>query len=279
MNESMYNYEKSGYLTSDYKLFHLQTTEKKEISYHYHDFHKILIFLGGNVTYHIEGRSFKLRPFDVVFVNAGDVHKPEINDDSVYQRIIAYVSTEFFQNFIASSDVLRQLYDKPQGICSHVLPADVSSSAPLFSCINGFRDAFLNQDFGYEDYINAMFIQFFVLLNRAYLKQGDFSPASKGKVTDIIDYINGNLTCDLSVDALCSIFFISRSRLMHLFKEETGLSVGQYIANKRLLLARSFIHSGMSRTQACYQCGYNNYSTFTRAYNKLFKKIPAADID
>ena len=45
------NYQKSGYLHSDYRLFHLKDTALRTFDFHYHDFHKILIFLGGNVSY------------------------------------------------------------------------------------------------------------------------------------------------------------------------------------------------------------------------------------
>ena len=77
----MDNYEKSGYLTGDFKMFHLIDTERKEINFHYHDFNKILLFIQGDVTYCIEGCSYQLMPYDIVFVQAGEVHRPIINSD------------------------------------------------------------------------------------------------------------------------------------------------------------------------------------------------------
>ena len=47
----MPEYKKVGYLTSSFKLFHLKDQNKKEFSYHYHDFHKILILLNGDIPY------------------------------------------------------------------------------------------------------------------------------------------------------------------------------------------------------------------------------------
>ena len=51
-------YQKTGYLTENFRYFHLQTTSRQEFHYHYHEFYKILFFLKGDVTYHIEGRTF-----------------------------------------------------------------------------------------------------------------------------------------------------------------------------------------------------------------------------
>ena len=79
-----------------------------------------------------------------------------------------------------------------------------------------------------------------------------------------------HLTAALSIDMLAKQFFMSKYYLMHAFKDETGYTIGNYIATKRLLLARNLIEDGMSVTDACYACGYQNYSTFSRAYKKQF---------
>ena len=58
----MENYEKTGYLQNDFRIFHLNDMKKMEFSYHYHDFDKIVLFLSGDVTYSIEGRKYELKP-------------------------------------------------------------------------------------------------------------------------------------------------------------------------------------------------------------------------
>lgn len=72
----MPEYKKVGYLTTSFKMFHLKDTSRREFHYHYHDFHKILILLGGDVTYCIEGRTYQLAPGDIVLVNAGKYTNP-----------------------------------------------------------------------------------------------------------------------------------------------------------------------------------------------------------
>ena len=46
----MDSYEKTGYLTKPYKMFHITDKSKLDIPFHYHDFHKILIHIKGNVS-------------------------------------------------------------------------------------------------------------------------------------------------------------------------------------------------------------------------------------
>ena len=47
-------YEQKGYLNKDYRFFHISDQEKIDIPFHYHDFDKLILILGGNVKYIIE---------------------------------------------------------------------------------------------------------------------------------------------------------------------------------------------------------------------------------
>ena len=67
----MPEYKKIGYLTTNFKVFHIKDSSRREFSYHYHDFHKILILVGGYVTYCIEGHNYELATDDIVLVRAG----------------------------------------------------------------------------------------------------------------------------------------------------------------------------------------------------------------
>ena len=67
--------------------------------YHYHDFHKVLILLNGEADYIVEGRSYHLRPLDIVLVGAHCLHKPVVPYHSRYERIILYLSPECLDAF------------------------------------------------------------------------------------------------------------------------------------------------------------------------------------
>ena len=62
MEQSSIPTEKSGYLKEDFRLFHIKDQTPKEYKYHYHDFHKVIVFLSGKVSYHIEGENLPPEP-------------------------------------------------------------------------------------------------------------------------------------------------------------------------------------------------------------------------
>ena len=77
------------------------------------------------------------------------------------------------------------------------------------------------------------------------------------------------------IDLIAGQFYISKYYMMRLFKQETGYTLGQYISQKRLLLAKELLSSGVPGTQVCYDCGFKDYSTFSRAYKQLFGVTPS----
>ena len=50
--------DKRGYLKEPFRLFHLKDRSNAPIAYHYHEFHKLILFLSGDLTYRVEGRGY-----------------------------------------------------------------------------------------------------------------------------------------------------------------------------------------------------------------------------
>ena len=95
----MEHYEKKGYLSSDFRLFHLTDRSIPKIKYHYHEFDKITILIKGNVHYTIEGRTYQLEPYDMVLVRHNEIHRPVVDTTTTYERIIIYISPTFIENY------------------------------------------------------------------------------------------------------------------------------------------------------------------------------------
>ena len=108
----MEQYEKKGYLNSEFRLFHLTDQETKEVDYHYHDFDKITIFIRGKVNYMIEGRSYDLKPYDIVLVKQGDIHRLTVDNSCPYERIIVYISPNFMNAYQTDNYDLSYCFQK-----------------------------------------------------------------------------------------------------------------------------------------------------------------------
>ena len=252
----MDTYQKTGYLTENFRYFHLQTTSKQEFHYHYHEFYKILFFLKGDVTYHI----------------AEKIHCPQLHSDTCYERQILYLSSPFLKSF--HNNDLSLCFTNAEKRQSYVMRVPSFYQKQIGDLLLYLEDEIKeNSLYAGKLYQENLVSQLLILLNRAALNQQSIYPdntCQNEKILLILDYINNHLSDDLTIDNLSERFFISRYHLMHLFKASTGYTVGNYITMKRLFFARAMIQTGTPVTEACYLSGFQNYSTFSRAYKKHF---------
>lgn len=275
----MNEYEKLGYLHQKFRIFHLKDSRQREFSFHYHDFYKILLFISGDVTYCIEGKSYVLAPYDMVLINAGEVHRPIVHSDKTYERIILYVSPEFLDSYRSQTYALDLCFSRAREKKSGVLRMPSFKNSRLYQTLLALEESTHEEDYASDLYRDVLFLEFMIHLNRAavhdslhFMETGE----ANEKILAILAYVNEHLTEELSINALAEKFFTSKYYLMHSFKKETGYTIGNYLAIKRLRFARDLISKGMPATRACFESGFQNYSTFFRAYKKHFGVSPGA---
>ncbi|MBR4356959.1 MAG: helix-turn-helix domain-containing protein [Butyrivibrio sp.] len=273
--DSITEYEQRGYLDSDFKYFHISDKVTSDIDFHYHDFYKIILILKGNVRYLIEGREYELLPFDFVLVNRFDIHKPVVDSNDDYDRIILYLKPEFLEKL-----GLLDAFVKAKELESYVVRFNSGTSAHIYDMLLKAQEDIRIKDTEYAGELTAKIdiIQTLIEFNKACISEDfGFRPEARfnRKVIEIIEYINENLQKDLSIDSIADKFYLSKYHMMRIFKSETGYSVHRYISEKRILLARNLIMSGIPSTTACLECGFKDYSSFSRAFKNQLGILPS----
>lgn len=275
--ESIEEKIKKGYLWDDFRFFHLKDKSNVEFEFHYHDFNKIIVFISGEVTYLIEGKSYKLKPWDILLVNSNEIHKPIINANCDYERIIIWVNSQFLKAQNKGCNLLN-CFQVASSNNSNLLRLKPHFPANLEYTLFKLQDACQDGEFGSEVLKNSLFLQFIVLINRICLdveNRVDNSEIEYDKtINSIINYINENISEDLSIDSISSIFYINKYYLMHKFKLQTGYTLHNYIIKKRLMYAAILIKKGISVTDVCIKCGFGDYSNFLRIFRNTFGISP-----
>lgn len=251
--------------------FHHET-----FSIHTHNNAELFCFLSGKAIYHVEGSVYPLSPGDMLLMRPGEAHFIETNDHYGYERIILNFDPACLTSVDPENLLLQPLYDRKAGKRNHYRAAVFPNDA-----CHQHLDAMLHS----ANNRPVCLAHLILLMNELYniFAQGDtFSPPETAEYR-IIRYINNNLEKELSINDLCDRFFLSRSQLCQRFKDATGTSVGKYISSKRLILARQKILQGEKPTSIFASCGYQDYSTFYRAYTRFFgyspKQKPIAERD
>lgn len=144
----MGGYNKRGYLNSDFKIFHLTDQISTEFEFHYHEFHKITIFISGNVQYFVEGKTYPLEPYDIVLVNRNDIHRVQVDPSLPYERIIVYISPGFIDAYRTDDYDLSYCFEKAKKEHSNVLRIHSLEKSSLFKITNRLERSFSDTEYG-----------------------------------------------------------------------------------------------------------------------------------
>ncbi len=87
-------------------------------------------------------------------------------------------------------------------------------------------------------------------------------------VQDVVNYLEKNLLENISLDSLAQTFSLSKYHLCHIFKEETGTTIFNYLLLLRISRAKSMLGDGKNVTETCYLSGFTNYSNFITSFKK-----------
>ncbi|WP_342774669.1 AraC family transcriptional regulator [Paenibacillus dokdonensis] len=106
------------------------------------------------------------------------------------------------------------------------------------------------------------------LVNTA-TKYRDFAEQPRSVVEEIQQYISRHYGDDLTRMSLAETVYLNPDYLARLFKKETGVSLGTYIIEARIRIAKHLLKTTpMSVNAIASKVGYSNYSYFS----KLFKQ-------
>ena len=83
-------------------------------------------------------------------------------------------------------------------------------------------------------------------------------------VIDLVkDRIENSLGKNCSMALLAKYSGYSESRLMHIFKEQTGITIGQYIDKVRLRFLKRAKISSLKQKEIAFELGFKSHSAFS----------------
>ena len=238
---------------------------------HTHDVCELLFLKKGNPRYFVEGRSYRLSKNCLVLSRSGDRHKIYFDEAGPYDRY-------------------NILYDEKK------LPFDLYSKIPANIDIINFDgngvvcDLFKKTDYYYEHFegeklgrllsgiVEEIFFNISIAVKENQATE-NISASANPIITAALNYIDENLTSNLSITTICEKLYITKSHLHHLFISHLQISPKKYILSKRLNLSRKAIRSGQKPIEACMQSGFSDYSTFYRDYKNFFGHCPSEELN
>lgn len=271
------------YMLSDqFEVYYYSDTHFRSVGSHSHDYYELYFFEEGAVTMVIGDTPYPLQPGDVIVIPPGIDHRVILSDsEKSYRRFVFWQSRALVEAMESRSPdygyLLRRAEDRGGYVFRFDLPTFNAIRTKLFTLL----DETHADRFGKQAAIDLSISELLLFLSRAVHEQEQRRNGREqlSRYEAITHYVDDHLDEPLSLDALAKEFYLSKYYLVHLFRENTGLSLHQYILKKRLAACCDAMQGGTAVGEAYRQWGFGDYSAFYRAFRKEYGMSPSAYLE
>jgi AraC-like DNA-binding protein len=189
-----------------------------------------------------------------------------------HERIVLSIHPAFLEDISTTKTPLQYCFHYRQPAVSHRISLDKDQQKRFTYYIHKILSLS-----GYAEDVmeRALFTELMVLLNKAFYTQSntqdtDVLPLAQydRQVDEILEYINQNIHCPLTIESLATKFFLSKSYICRIFKASTGTTVIKYLTARRISIAKELLTDGKNVNEVWEQSGFHDYSNFLKAFTK-----------
>jgi len=229
---------------------------------YFHSYHEIFLLLGGDVEFIGNSIRTKVKPYNLFLIPKGDYHQFSVlSNIDKYERCVIDIRKSIVYGNIES------LFEKRSILSLNENHRIIKNIEYLISSMSVMSDA------DYDTLLNSVVTDILLEIKYSPKKTIDIAKVDNLPMK-LIDYIDKNYTNNITLKTLAGQNFCSVSQICHIFKDSFGISIKQYLLQKRMEIAREKIKSGIDIKTVSENVGYTDYVTFYRAYKKYFGVSP-----
>lgn len=259
-NHLVYTHRKNHYTPSTF-------TEKL----HAHEYYELLIPRRGEVAFFCDDRAISIKPGSIILFKPGNIHTARLLTESDYERYAFFFDREAFDLLGQDSGLLDFITRSSNHF---IIPVELEDTMygilkKIDSCLSGN-----SPENGLLAY--SYIIQLFYLINRHAAASGDTDQSIPQNVMKIKQYVDTNYLTLSTTTEIAEHFFYRREYVSYLFKEYFNTNLSDYLTNLKIQHSKKMLAAGSSVTEACYQSGFHNMSTFNNCFRNLVHMNPSA---
>ncbi|MBQ4518530.1 MAG: helix-turn-helix domain-containing protein [Clostridia bacterium] len=272
-----------SYYENSAENFHIQKVDKVTEAQkpHTHDYFQIYFISKGSLEHHVEDQSAQLSQGDMFIIPPGVAHYISPSQNTVFYSFSfmeelfqdPYTNSKLARNFLRSLHNKENIYVKPKIL--------MNSEEILYigNIMAHILKEFSNKPIAYYDTVQAYAQLLVTMLAREYFSKNGHSISehfedNKQFVLHCVEYIENNFADKITLNEISKKSAMSKSNFCALFFKITGHSFTGYLNTCRIKAATSYIKKGYKITAIYGLCGYNDFSTFNRNFNKIMGMSP-----
>lgn len=237
------------------------TIDEREI----HTYHEILFCMDFDGVLHTENRQKKLRGNVLLLIPRGTYHFFSIRHKERFSRLKVYFPQEVLQR-TPCGRVLSEL---------RILENIDGNLLFLLKKLCAILEAAPGENQGF--YACSTFLMLLSELDQCLTGESRPEADTDEEMAVLLRYISDHLSGDLSVQALSARLNVSPSSVAQRFKKAMGISLHRYITQRRMIHGQNLILAGKKPSKIYSDCGYQDYSSFYKAYILFFGYPPSRE--
>lgn len=254
---------------ASFHYVHAVAETSDEVPIELHNYYELYFFLSGDIRFFIEGQSFRLNRHDILTINTNELHRAHVESNQPYERIVIHFGLKHLEGFSPGDyRVLNFITKRKVGYNNRIDAGTINTDA-VYAHIDAIEEAITRDHLHAHLLVKSHFMQLLIVLNSLYcenVKDRLNEYYLDTRVARIMAYLNEHLDEAVSLDLLEKEFAVNKYYMCHLFKQKTGFSVFEYLRNKRIMKAKQLLLDGRTVLETCYDVGFNDYSSFSKAF-------------
>ena len=152
-----------------------------------------------------------------------------------------------------------------------------SDSTPVFSVLSELLSIAKGSDYMRDMLINEQLSKLMrLIMAESWHPEDKALPSKKASVLEVKKYLDENYNSKISLEELCSRFYISKYYLTHSFKNQFGLSITSYLLSMRITKAKHLLRfSNKTIEEIGYETGIGAPAYFSRVFKDIEGVAPS----
>lgn len=256
---------------------HIDVLNSEYVEEHQHEYYELLYVEKGRIDYLLGNEVYNLLPGDILLIPPKTKHKLLSFLDNETSRFVLMCSRKFLKKHSTPQTNLLTICNKAINNNIYQLKFNDFQKLELEKNLYSISKMMLENSFGIDLLYIHKFIKIIITIIDLSIQNDNEEELMYNKnetISRIIKYINDNLSKKIVIEDISNHLALSVSRISHIFKNETGISILKYINKKRLQLAKDLIQKGESFINISIKCGFQDYTSFFRTFKKEFNITP-----
>lgn len=232
----------------------------REFPLHHHDYYELEVVAGGEICHECNGKRTLLSRGDAYILSPDDVHRLSASPNTTIYNLCIYPEQ-------CDKSIAKLLLEERYPRFGTLVGDAVEEIAALHTALKGelktsgkYRESRICA-------LTALLAS--KLLERTVAEDSAASSDSYSIVAKAMAFIAKNLSASITLEEVAAISGYSRTYFSKLFREIVGINFKDYLTQERINLACDLLTNETTGiTEIAYASGFNNFSSFWRAFKK-----------